>query len=292
MKNEKKCEICGDRAIWLSAGQNLFLALLKGFAGYTAGSVALLADAVHSGSDVLCAVFAAVCKRVSERPKDKAHPYGYGKVEYIVGLMIGVVLMVAAANILHNSLKILFFHEAIPTPGFLAFWVALLSVYSNFIVSTLTMCASGVLKSPVLKSVAMDNRSDAYSSMAVVVCILGSRLGFPGLDPLAAVFVGLLILKIGVGLVMENYHGLIDLSVPADQAEEMRKTIISVDEVKKISYLRTRQMGQEVCVDVEVCVKGEKTVDEAYSISREIRSALMRKIGHVSSVQVSLRPVT
>jgi cation diffusion facilitator family transporter len=289
---QQECETCGRRATWLSAGQNVMLASLKGLVGYATGSRALLADALHSGSDVACALLAAWGTRFGEKPVDKSHPYGYGKVEFIVGIIIGIVLILAAGKILYGSLGVLFSQMKINPPKVLAFWVALLSVYSNFVVSHHTMCAAKELNSPALKSVSVDNRSDAYSSIPVVICILGSQLGFPQLDPLAAVFVGLLIFKMGAGLVIENYRGLLDVSVNPEQIEKIRKVIVSLPGVKKISYLRTRQIGPKIWVDVEVCVKGEKTLEEANVVSREIRAALMRKIHYINNVQVSLRPMS
>ena len=288
---QQECETCGRKATWLSAGQNVMLASLKGLVGYVTGSRALLADALHSGSDIICALLAAWGTRFGERPIDKTHPYGYGKVEFIVGIVVGIVLIFAAVEILYGSSKVLFSQVRITPPKILAVWVALLSVYSNFVISHYTMCAANELNSPALKSISVDNRSDAYSSIPVVICILGSQLGFPQLDPLAAVFVGLLVFKMGAGLAIENYRGLLDVSVKPEQIEKIREIILSLPGVKRISYLRTRQIGQKIWVDVEVCVKGEKTLQEANAVSREIRSALMRKMHCVSNVQVSLKPM-
>jgi len=288
---QQKCETCGRKATWLSAGQNFILASLKGFVGYITGSRALLADALHSGSDIICALLAAWGTRFGERPIDKTHPYGYGKVEFIVGIIVGMVLIFVASEILYGSVKVLFSQMRINPPKILAFWVALLSVYSNFVVSHYTMCAAKELHSPALKSISVDNRSDAYSSIPVVICILGSQLGFPQLDPLAAVFIGLLIFRMGAGLAIENCRGLLDVSLKPEQIEKIKEIIVSLPGVKKISYLRTREIGKKIWVDVEVCVKGEKTVNEANAVSREIRSALMRKMHYISNVQISLKPI-
>ncbi len=276
--------------MWLSAVQNFLLASLKGVAGIMTGSRALMADALHSGSDIACALLAIWGRKISGRPKDKRHPYGYGKIEFIVGVVVGSVLMFAASHIFFKSAKVLLTGAAIAPPQFTAFWVALLSVYSNFLISYVTMCAAKSLNSPALKSISVDNRSDAYSSVPVVICILGSQFGFPELDPIAAVFVGLIVFKMGAGLVIENYRGLLDVAVAPDKAKKIQSIITSSPGVKDISYLRTRQVGEKVWVDAEVCVEGEKTVDEAYMVSRDIRSALMRGLRDIGNVQISLKP--
>jgi len=291
MTRQQECEVCGRRATWLSAAQNFMLATLKAVVAYITGSRALFADAMHSGADIVCALMAAWGTRFGEKPVDKTHPYGYGKVEFIVGVFVGIILIFVAGKILYGSLTVLFSQARITPPKILAFWVALLSVYSNFVISHYTMCAAKELNSPALKSVSIDNRSDAYSSIPVVICVLGSQFGLPQLDPLAAILVGLVIFKMGAGLVIENYRGLLDVSLKPEQIKGIREIITSLPQVEKINYLKTRQIGQKVWVDVEVCIKGEKTLKEANLVSGEIRSALMRKIHYISNVQVSLKPV-
>lgn len=255
------------------------------------GSRALIADALHSGADILCALLGIWGRKISGRPIDKTHPYGYGKIEFMVGIIVGLVLAFVAAKILYSSLRVLFLHTEINPPRLLAFWVALLSVYSNFVVSHYTMCAARELNSPALKSISIDNRSDAISSIPVVFCILGSQFGFPQLDPIAAALVGLVIFKMGAGLIIENYHGLMDVSVGSDLVREIRKIILSSPGVRRINYLRTRQSGQQIWIDVEVFISARETLEKASAVSRNIRVTLMRKLNNIGNVQVSLKPL-
>ncbi len=290
--NQDNCKTCGQKALLLSALNNVGLALLKGIVGFLTGSQALLADAMHSGADIICAMFGILGGWMSGKDVDKNHPYGYGKIEFVVGVLVGVVLLFAAGNILHSSIKMLFFspNRVAHPPQPLAFWVALLSIYANLVVSRVTLCAAGRLNSPALKAISADNLSDAYSSIPVAIAVLGSQLGLPELDPLGALFVGLLIGRIAVGLVIENYKGIMDASAPKDQVSAIAETIRKMGGVEGISYLKTRLTGKSVWVDVQVIVDGDKSVNEADRICAEIKSALMRKMSTIGAVQVTLKP--
>lgn len=291
--NVLKCTSCGQKAMLLSAGNNVVLAGLKGVVGFITGSKALLADALHSGADIICAIFGILSSWMSGKDIDKTHPYGYGKIEFIVGVAIGLVLSFAAINILFSSLKLLFFspQAQIHAPQSLAFWVALLSIYANLVVSRVTLCAAKRLNSPALNAISSDNRSDAYSSISVAIAVLGAQLGLPQLDPVGAVFVGLVIGKIAIGLMIQNYRGLMDVALPLAQVQTIAQIVQGLPEVKRIGYLKTRLTGKEVWVDLQVLVDGKKTVSEADRICSEIRTALIRKMSTIGNVQVTLKPI-
>lgn len=287
---DEKCQACGRTAVYLSATSNVLLTITKGIVGVLSGSKALIADAFHSGSDILCAAFASWGSKFSERPIDKAHPYGYGKIEFLVGIFVGVVLIFVAGGILYDALKALFFTAQTTPPKFIALLVALLSAYANFLVSNLTMCAAKELKSPALKAISIDNRSDAYSSMPVFICLIGSQLGFPQLDPLAATLVGLIILKLGVGLMIENYQGLLDVSADPEEIKKIKEIVMSIPNVNGINYLKTRTTGRKIWVDLQICVNKNYTVEEANNIIREVKSDLMRLIPNIGNIQIMLKP--
>lgn len=286
----EKCQICGRRAIYLSATSNVILTITKGVVGVLSGSKALVADAFHSGSDILCAVLAGWGSKFGEKPIDRTHPYGYGKIEFIIGVFVGIVLVFVAGGILYDALKILFFTTKTTPPRIVALWVALLSVYANFLVSNLTMCAAKELKSPALKAISIDNRSDAYSSIPVFICLIGSQLGLPQLDPLGAILVGLVVLKLALGLAIENYQGLLDISANPEEIKKIKEIVMSVPNVNGINCLKTRVTGRKIWVDLQICVNKRYTIEEANNIIREIKSDLMRLMPNISNVQIMLKP--
>jgi cation diffusion facilitator family transporter len=289
----EKCTGCGLWTLWITTAGNIIMALIKGFTGVLTGSWALLADALHSGADIICSSFAILSTWMSRKKSDQKHPYGYGKVEFFVGIIVGAVLIFAGANIFIPSIRVLFFQPKMPihAPSMMAFWVALISIYANVLVSKITFCAAKHINSPALDAVAADNRSDAYSSIAVALAILGAQLGIPQLDPIGAVFVSIIIFKIALDLIIKNYKGLMDAAIHPEQVKNISKLVKSLPEIKDIGYIKTRLTGRNIWVDIQVLVNGKKTVLEADSIVAKIRLVLREKIKAIGNVQVTLKPV-
>ena len=291
MKNQEDCKACGKKVLWLSTIVNIVLALLKGITAVLTNSVALLADAVESVAGIVFSLLAIWGIKYGEKPSNKEHPYGYGKIEFIISLLVGVVLIVASSGILYKAIRMLFIDSSHTPPKILSFWVALLSMYTLFGLSSYIMCPAKELESPALKAVSIANRTDAYTCLVVVICLLGCQLGFPQLDPIGACIIGLVIFKMGAQLCIENYHGLLDASADPEVIKKMKETIISIQEVKGINYMKTRHSGRKIFIDLQIFVEGKKTVDEGNNIIREVTSALMRRIEHLGNVHVSLKPV-
>ena len=291
MKDQEDCKACGKKVLWLSIIVNIVLALLKGITAVLTNSLALLADAVESVADVVFSLLAVWGIQYGEKPSNKEHPYGYGKIEFIISLSVGIVLIVVSSGILYKAIRMLFFDLNHTPPKILSFWVALLSMYTLFGLSSYIMCPAKELESPALKAVSIGNRSDAYTCLVVVICLLGCQLGFPQLDPIGACIVGLVIFKMGAQLCMENYRGLLDGSADPEVIKKMKETITSIQEVKGINYIKTRHSGQKILVDLQILIEGKKTVEDANNIIREVTSALMRRIEHLGNVHVSLKPI-
>ncbi|MBI4834644.1 MAG: cation transporter [Planctomycetes bacterium] len=293
VNGNEKCAGCARSVMMISALANVVMAFVKGFVGFMTGSKVLLADALHSGADIICGFFSILSSWTSGKQSDQKHPYGYGKIEFFVGIVVGLVLIFAAANIFIPSFKAFFLTPPVTVhaPPFIALWVALLSIYANIVVSQLTLCAAKRVNSPALDAISADNRSDAYSSVPVALAIMGAQLGFPQLDSIGAIFVSIIILKIAVTLVIKNYRGLMDAAAQPQEVQNISKIVKSLPEVKDIGYLKTRLTGRNIWVDLQVLVDGKKTVSEADLICTRIRSALIQKINTIGNVQVTLKPV-
>lgn len=284
------CESCGQKALWLSAANNIVLAVITVLVALSTGSRSLLAKGLDSVADIANALIVVWAVKYGEKSSNKKYPYGYGKIEFIIGTFVGIVIIILALGIIYDSSKVLFFSMKISPPRILSLWVALLIVYSNIIVSKYTMCAAKELNSSALKAISVDNRTDVYTATAAVIGIVASQLGYPQLDPIAACIIGLLIFKMGGQLVIENYRGLLDVSAGPEIIEKMKETITAIQEVKGISYLKTRQVGPKIFVDLQIYIEGKKTVDEGNNIISEVVSELMRKVEYVGNVHVSLKP--
>lgn len=283
----KDCKVCSKKATIYALINYVGLAFLKGFVGYFTGSKALIADAVHSSSDALTAIVGTIGMKIAGKPKDEAHPYGYGKVEFIIGLLVGVALFFVAFEIVLKSGTILFSGKQIKAPNAFSLIVPVIVIYANFIVSKLILCTANESRSPILKAIATDIRSDMYSMIPVIIALIGSQLGFPFLDPLGGVIVGFLIFKAAGGIIIENYHALVDSSVDDSTVKTIRQIIAVVPGIKSLKYVKTRKIGVKIEVDICIFLNKEKTVEEADTISSSVCSSIMGKMPDiVNDVQV------
>lgn len=214
MSEEKECTIeeckaCEQKAPSLNKSANLFLVLIKGAAGYFTGSRALMADSLHSVSELVCSLITIQNVSLEKEPGGKAP---YNRAESLTSVFVGVILVFTALYISFGSLRVLLMKGYMQPPGMFAFWVAVLSVYLNFFVSSYADCPAKELNNASLKTIVKDNRFDAYLSIPVALCILFSQFGYPRLDAAGALAVGLIILKTGLTQLLENRGALRDIS--------------------------------------------------------------------------------
>lgn len=286
IKVDEKCKRCADYAIWLCMCANIFLCAFKGFIGYLTGSLAVMADAAHSGADVLDAVVAMIATKIGNKPPDKNHPYGHGKTEFMGGVFIGIVLLTGASFIAINAITHLFRNVPQPPPHFIAIFAALTSIAVNEMLFRKASCAAKHVNSAAIEAEAWDNRADCFSSMPVLFGVLGAQFGFTKLDPLAALLVGILVGKVGFELLSKNIHGLMDMPLHSKEIKRIKELVIATAGVKDISYLRTRGMGRHYMADMQILVSPRTTVKKSNSITAEIRDVLQREIQHLEDITI------
>jgi len=173
---EEKCKACANHAMWLCLGGNVFLCIFKGIVGFLSGSLAVVADALHSGADVLVSVVAIISVYLGRKPPDKTHPYGYGKTEFIGGVFTGIVLLCGSACVVVSSLGHLLQKHAPPKPHYVALAAAGLSILINELLFRWTICAARRVNSAALEAEGWDNRSDSFSSIPVFIGVGGGTV--------------------------------------------------------------------------------------------------------------------
>ncbi len=241
---DEQCKICAEHAMWICMGSNIFLCTFKGFIGYYTGSLALMADSLHSGADVMDAIVAVIATRIGNKPPDEKHPYGHGKTEFMGGVFIGIVLLAGASSISVNAFIHLIRNIPQPPPHFIAIFAALTSIVVNEMLFRRASCAARRVNSAALEAEAWDNRADCFSSMPVLFGVLGAQFGFTKLDPLAALLVGILVGKVGFELLSKNLHGLMDTTLHSDEIKRIKELVVATTGVEDIDHLRTRGMGR------------------------------------------------
>ncbi len=274
----------------IGAVVDLLLGVAKVVVGVTAGSQALVADGIHSFSDLATDFLVLFAAKHAHREADTEHPYGHGRIETVATVVLGVALVLVAVGIAWDAARRLLDQDLLLHPGWLAVIVAGISVLSKEAIYQYTARAARRLRSKMLLANAWHSRSDAISSIIVVIGVLGSMAGYPYLDAVAAIAVGLMIAKIGWDLLWKSLQELIDSALEPEQVEAIRKTIIAVDGVRACHMLRTRHSGSDALVDVHILVDPALSVSEGHQIGEAVRWRLIKTVEEVSDVTVHIDP--
>ncbi len=241
---------------------NIVLSVIKILAGWLGSSHALIADGIHSLSDLATDAVVLLAAKYGARDADEEHPYGHGRIETLATVVLGVVLILVALGIGYDAVRRLFEPERLLLPGMLALWAAIISVLAKEALYHYTIAVARKLRSNLLRANAWHHRSDAVSSIVVVVGVIGSMAGLTYLDAVASVAVAVMVAKIGWELGWHSVHELIDRGLEQEDIETIRDKIMEVGGVRAMHDLRTRLMGGNAFVDVDVLVDPSLTVSE------------------------------
>jgi cation diffusion facilitator family transporter len=272
---------------WIGLFTNLVLLILKGFVGIISGSQALVADAMYSAKDVVSSILVIIGLKVSNQPLDREHPYGHGKIEFILSMVISVVFLVVTAFLFVHAIQILMNGDEHRAPHMIALWTALISVSVNVVMYYYTRCVSIEVNSPMVRTLSHHHYADATSSVAVAIGIIGAHyLGMPWIDTMVALFEIIHLMYLGGDVFKEAYKGLMDRSAPEAVREKIDAVVRKVDGVRDVDELRTRLVGQEIWVDLIIQVDPGLTVEQASEIGDAVIERLGARVPHIGSVQV------
>ena len=268
---------------------NLFLLGLKLVVGIFVGSAALVADAVHSLSDLLTDIVAIVGIRLSGRPADESHAYGHGRYETIAASLIGVALVAAGVAITWDAGLSLYRQEH-NIPGYPVLVVAAVSIVSKEWLYRITRRVARRVRSAALSANAWHHRSDALSSVAVLIGGVAGLVGWGHGDHVAAIAVGVMVAIVGLNSIWKVFLELTEGSISADERQSTIKAIESVPGVKGWYLLRTRLVGREVFMDVNVLVDKGLSVGEGHAVCTAVEEAVGRSLDRPVSVVVHCEP--
>lgn len=268
---------------------NLLLSIAQVVVGLFANSAALIADGVHSASDLFSDVLVWFAARHAAQAPDADHPYGHGRFETAATLGLGGLLVIVAAGIVWNGFERLF-DTAHPVPGQIALVVAAIGIAAKESLYWYTIAAARRLKSDLLTANAWHHRSDAISSVVVLVGVGGALLGYAYMDALAAIIVGLMVIKIGWGLGFAAVTELVDTALEEEHVLEAERVIMGIDGVRSVHMLRTRRHGAEASADVHVQVPPRISVSEGHMISQAVEDRLIAQVEAISDVTVHIDP--
>jgi len=277
------------RATYASLVGNVLLAVLKIAAGVLGRSRALLADGIHTATDIASSIAVLVGLRLASRRPDPEHPYGHGKAEVISGGLVAAVLVSTGAIVFWRgvamSASTMSPESGTRTPTLLALVVAGVSIAAKELLARFKMLVAREVRSTALEADAWHHRSDALSSIVALAAIAASHFGGPGwriVDPLGAAAVGIIIGFVGLQLLWKTGSELMDAMPPRDVIDRIRTEALAVSGVMEVEELRARKSGLEFLVDIHVEVDKDLSVEKGHDVARRVKE-------HLESADVQVR---
>lgn len=270
---------------------NTLLSGGKLVAGILGGSGAMVSDAIHSASDVFSTIVVMIGIKSAEKAPDKEHPYGHERMECVAAIFLAGTLIATAIGIGASGVRAI--EEGgknLEAPGLIALIAAIISIIVKEIMFQYTKSTAKRVRSDALMADAWHHRSDAMSSIGSLCGILGARLGFPIMDSIASLVICLFIIKAAIDIFREAIGKMVDHSCDRETEEEIHKAISSVQGVKIIDYLQTREFGSKAYVDVEIGVEAEMSLISAHFIAEEVHRTIEQKFPEVKHCMVHVNP--
>lgn len=265
------------RSTWTSVVVNLLLTVSQITVGIFAHSQGLIADGIHSLSDLVADFVVLFASHHSKKEADEDHPYGHQRFETAASLALGVLLLAVGVGMLWSAARKLEDPESIQQVHIVALWVAIGALTAKELLFRYMLSVAKRVKSSMLVANAWHARSDAASSLVVSVGIIGNLMGYPILDPVAALIVGFMVSKMGWGFAWDALHDLMDRSVDDREVQLIRQTLGETPGVSGVHDVRTRKMGDMIVVDAHIEVDGQLSVEAGHDIAVSARARVMER---------------
>jgi cation diffusion facilitator family transporter len=266
-----------SRSTWVSVGVNLVLTIAQVVVGVLAKSQGLIADGIHSLSDLVADFVVLLASHHSKKDADADHPYGHQRFETAASLILGSLLLVVGVGMLWSAARKLEAPETVQTVHIMALWVAGGALIAKELLFRYMLSVAKRVKSSMLVANAWHARSDAASSLVVGVGIIGNLAGYPILDPIAALIVGFMVTRMGWGFSWDALHDLMDRAVDEQEVQAIRATLLGTPGVSDVHDVRTRKMGDMIVVDAHIEVDANISVEAGHDIAVEARQRVLQR---------------
>lgn len=275
---------------------NIILTLLKIIAGVFGRSAAMVADGIHSLSDLLSDIVVLAFTHISSKGKDKNHSFGHGKFETLATLIVSVILAAVGGRLMVNGVKSIIEAingNSIPVPGTIALWAAIISIVSKEILYQATIRTAKRANSPVAMANAWHHRSDALSSIGSLTGIAGAMVlgeNWTILDPIASCCISIAIIIVAVKMALPSLEELLETSLPDEIEKDIISVANSVQGVENIHELKTRRNGVSYIIDAHIVVNPRISVTEAHNIATDVENAIREKYGNETQINTHIEP--
>lgn len=271
---------------------NFLLTAFKLFAGFFAHSSAMVADAIHSASDVFSTLLVMLGAYISGKESDKEHPYGHERMECAVSIILAVVLFLTGLMIGVNAAESIINggYSSSHIPGALALAAAVVSIVSKELMYHYTIHYAKRINSVSLKADAWHHRSDAISSVGSFIGILFAMIGFPVMDSVASLLICLLIVKVSYDIFKETLDKMVDHSCSGETVDRIAEKVLEQEGVIDIDMIKTRLFGPRIYVDIEIAADGSQTLWQSHAIAERVHNAIEAQFPEVKHCMVHVNP--
>ena len=291
MTNADNYEKTAMKVSIVSVIWNLLLSAGKLFAGIFAYSGAMISDAVHSASDVFSTIIVMIGVKISGKDSDNDHPYGHERLECVAAIILATVLAATGIGIGYGAVvKIMAGDYNVEMPGILALVAAVVSILVKELMFWYTRYYAKQIDSSALMADAWHHRSDSLSSIGALIGIIGARLGFGIMEPLASVVICIFIEKAAYDIFMDAVNKMVDKSCDDETMEKIKACAMNIPGVENIDLLRTRVFGNKIYVDMEIAADGNKTLDETHAVAERVHDAIEQEFPKVKHIMVHVNP--
>ncbi len=268
--------VAASRSTWVSVAVNLILTVTQVVVGVLSKSQGLVADGIHSLSDLVADFVVLFASHHAKKEADEDHPYGHQRFETAASLVLGGLLLAVGVGMLWSAFRKLEEPDTVQKVHVVALWVAGGALIAKEVLFRYMLSVAKRVKSSMLVANAWHARSDAASSLVVGIGIIGNLAGYPILDPIAALIVGFMVAKMGWGFSWDAMHDLMDRSVDEEEVQAIRKTLIDTSGVKNVHDVRTRKMGDMIVVDAHIEVDASISVEAGHDIAVDARQRVLQ----------------
>lgn len=292
--DEKRRDKSVNKIINLGLFSNFILAIIKTSVGIIGHSAGLLADGINSTADVVYFVFAKIFTEMSQKPADKEHPYGHKQLESISTVVVGAFIITTGVAVFWDSLNKVFnyFDNGIVNEpaSQLALYIAVGSVLVKIVLFYISMKTAKKVKNSTIMAIAYDHRNDIFSSLAATLGIIMAKIGFIWVDPFAGAFVGLIIFKTGISVIIESSNELMATGLNKEIYRNISETILDVQGVVGIEKISATAYGPYMILNLVICVNGNITVNAGDAIAEEVEKKIFNENKFIKGVHIHYHP--
>ena len=281
----------GTRASMVAISANCFLTVFNIAVGLMAGSYALVSEGAHTLSDVITSIIAYVGFKIGQKPADKEHPLGHGRAEAISGLLIVVFLAIVAYEIITGAIDKLIHPELITVPSFYASLMAVFGIFTNYFISEYVIRLGKEIRSPAIIADGKHQRTDIYTSVAILISVVIANIGYPIFDPLVGLLIGLLIIKTAYGIGKENIDNIMGKVPSQDLINRIKRVADSTPNAQGAHNIKVDYLGSYATAYLHVEVDGNMSLNDSHIIAHQVENNILKTIPEVKSVMVHVCPI-